>query len=129
MTFDPSYNAQIYTEQGGARSVIGPSGTLEILGSVVGLSPGTDYFVDSVNGSNSNDGKAWSKAVATLDYAIGLCTASRGDRIFVAPWHVENLTAATTVNCDVAGVEIIGVMRGNQRPTFSSTAAAAAAIP
>jgi hypothetical protein len=44
--------------------------------------------------------------------------------IYVMPGHAENLTAATSVNCDVAGVEIIGLGNGSLIPTFSTTAAA-----
>lgn len=120
----PTYVPQVYKDQGGNRLNVGPNGTLNIQGSITGVAPGDDYYVDSVNGSNDNDGLSWANALATLDYAIGLCTASRGDRIFLAPWHAENLTAADTVDCDVAGVEIIGVRHGNQMPTFSTTAAA-----
>lgn len=121
---DASYMPKVYIEQGGAEMVIAPGGTLTIEGQVTGLVPGTDYFVDSVDGSNGNDGLSWAAPFATLDYAIGQCSASEGDRIFLAPWHAENLTAADTVDCDVAGVEIIGIRRGNQMPTFSTTAAA-----
>lgn len=120
-----SYSTGVYTDLGGDRHVIGPGGVLAFLGgSVEGLSPGTDFFVDSTNGSNSNDGLSWANAVATLDYAIGLCTASSGDRIFLAPYHAESIATATAVNCDVAGVEIVGIRRGNQMPTFTTSAAA-----
>ena len=61
---------------------------------------------------------------ATIDYAIGQCTANNGDRIYVMPGHVENLTTATAINCDVAGVEIIGMGSGGDIPTLSTTAAA-----
>lgn len=121
---DTTYAPKVYKDNGGDRLVIAPTGVLQIEGQVSGLAPGNDYFVDSTNGSNSNSGLSWDLAVATLDYAIGLCTASAGDRIFIAPWHAESLTTATEVNCDVAGVEIIGVKRGKQMPTFTTDAAA-----
>lgn len=121
---DTTYGPKVYRDQGGNRMTVAPGGELNIEGAITGLTPGSDFFVDSVNGSNSNDGLSWAGAFATLDYAIGQCTANSGDRVFLAPWHAENLTAADSVDCDVAGVEIIGVRRGNQLPTFSSTAAA-----
>ena len=61
---------------------------------------------------------------ATLDYAIGQCTASNGDVIYVMPGHAENLTAADSIDVDVAGIKIIGLGWGALKPTFSTTAAA-----
>jgi hypothetical protein len=115
---------KVYKDQGGNRQVIAPGGELNLQGAISGLSPGVDYFVDSVNGSDSNDGLSWANAFATWDHAINEATADNGDRIFLAPWHAENLAAADTVDLDKAGIETIGITRGNQMPTFSSTAAA-----
>ncbi|MCB0242636.1 MAG: hypothetical protein KDI12_04450 [Anaerolineae bacterium] len=61
---------------------------------------------------------------ATLDYAIGQCTASNGDVIYVMPGHAEDLTAADSIDVDVAGIKIIGLGWGALKPTFSTTAAA-----
>lgn len=82
------------------------------------------FYVHSGDGSNAYDGLSWRAPFATLDYAIGQCTADDGDVIFVRPGHAENLAAASAVNVDVAGVRIIGLGEGNLRPTFSATAAA-----
>lgn len=54
---------------------------------------------------------------ATIDYAIGKCTASRGDAIFVLGSHTETVTSAITL--DVAGVQIIGLPVGNKFPTIT----------
>lgn len=121
---DATYGPKVYRKQGGDELVVAAGGVLNIEGQLTGLMPGTDYFVDATNGSDGNNGLSWGTAFATWDYAIGQCTANNGDRIFFAPWHAENLTAADTIDCDVAGIECIGITRGNQRPTFSSTAAA-----
>lgn len=61
---------------------------------------------------------------ATIDAAVGLCTANAGDVILVAPGHVEDISAATSLVVDVAGVSIIGMGVGNNRPelNFSATA-------
>jgi len=63
---------------------------------------------------------------ATIDAAIGYTTASRGDVILVAPGHTESVTGASGITLDVAGVTIIGLGVGNNRPviTFSSSTAA-----
>ncbi len=77
---------------------------------------GTRYFVDSATGSNSNTGKSPAAAVATIDYAIGLCTANKGDVIYVMPNHAETVTGVGGITADVAGISIIGLGSYNQRP-------------
>lgn len=78
---------------------------------------GDVYYVDSVNGADGNDGLSWAKALATIDAAIGKCTANNGDMIYVAAGHAETLTAKITA--DIAGVSIIGLGNGNNRPSLT----------
>ncbi|HUU94201.1 MAG TPA: hypothetical protein VM487_00560 [Phycisphaerae bacterium] len=85
---------------------------------------GKTFFVDSVYGSAANSGESWDDALATLDDAVNKCTANRGDVIYVAPGHAENLAADSAVDIDVAGVTVIGTGVGAMRPTFTGTAAA-----
>lgn len=61
---------------------------------------------------------------STIDAAVGLCTANAGDVILVAPGHVEDVASATSVVLDVAGVSVIGMGNGSDRPelNFSATA-------
>jgi len=55
-----------------------------ILGGAGGfVSGGTHFFVDPVNGSDSNSGKAWDKALATLSRAHTLCTAGKNDVVYL----------------------------------------------
>lgn len=121
-----SYQGKVYREQGGDKMVVAAGGTLELVGAVTGAIPGTAYFVDSVNGSGSNDGKSWSKAKATLAQAMAL--ASADDVIFLASHHAETITAAAGGVISVAGVSVVGVGRGRQRPTFTFTTADAASF-
>lgn len=89
--------------------------------------PAQVFFVDSGHAAAADSvGAGWSpdKPCATLDYAIGLCTASQGDVIYVMPGHAENITTAGAIDCDVAGISIIGLGTGNLLPTFTATAAA-----
>ena len=81
-----------------------------------------------VAGSDGNPG-TFSAPFATLDYAIGRCTANRGDIIFIKPGHAETITSATAINLDVAGVAIVGLGSGTKRPTFTYTTANTATIP
>ena len=62
---------------------------------------------------------------ATVDYAIGRCTASRGDVIIVKPGHAETLASAAAITSDVAGVAIVGLGTGSLRPTFTWNVAGA----
>lgn len=85
---------------------------------------GSVFYVDSSTGSSSNTGKSSTEALATLDQAINKCTASKGDVIYVMPGHAETISAAAGAALDVAGVSVIGLGRGTDRPqfTFSATA-------
>jgi hypothetical protein len=71
-----------------------------------------------------NDQDGQTRFVATVDQAIGLCTANAGDTIVVLPGHTETVTA-TSIALDVAGVKVIGLGSGLNRPTFTFGAAAA----
>lgn len=88
---------------------------------------GNEFFVGSaITGKTdaANYGTSPKSPLATLDYAIGRCTASNGDVIHVLPGHTENLTVATSIAADVKGITIIGHGNGSLIPTFSTTAAA-----
>jgi hypothetical protein len=93
--------------------------------------PGKVFWVNSttvtvpggVGSSDANPG-TYQKPFATVDYAIGRCTANRGDVIMVMPGHTETISAASGVDLDVAGVAIIGLGTGSLRPTFNFTATA-----
>lgn len=65
-----------------------------------------------------------SKLVTTIDEAVGLCTANRGDVIFVAPGYYEEVTAASQIDLDVAGISVIGLGRGSDMPELDFTNAA-----
>jgi hypothetical protein len=90
-------------------------------GGLIEATTGNVYFVDSNTGSDSNDGDSPEVPFATLDHAIGHCTASKADKIILMPGHAETTTA---IALDVAGVEIIGLGVGRNRPTLTATAAA-----
>jgi hypothetical protein len=97
--------------------------------------PGEVFWVNNssvlakggIGGSNGNDG-SYKKPFSTIDYAIGRCTAGRGDIIMVMPGHAETLTAAAAITLDVNGVCIIGLGTGNARPTLTYTTANTASV-
>lgn len=82
---------------------------------------GNYYFVDSGTGSSSNPGTK-SKPMATINQAKDLCTADNGDVIIVFPGHAENIASATSLVLDTAGVSIIGLGHGRNRPVLTFTA-------
>lgn len=95
-----------------------------VIGAGAGIptTTGSYFFVDSVDGNDGNTGKSPAAAVATIDVAVGLCTANKGDVIVVMPNHAENLATAGALTIDVAGITIVGLGTGNQRPTLTHTA-------
>lgn len=90
---------------------------------------GTVFFVDSVTGSNTNDGvygRSKDKPFASIDYAVGICTADKGDVIFALPGHVETITAANGLDLDVATIKVKGLGWGGKKPQLNFTTAVGA---
>lgn len=88
---------------------------------------GNLWFVHAGTGSDAaGSGRSPDGPTATLDYAIGLGGASNGDRIYVMPGHTDSVVGAAGIAADVAGLEIIGLGVGRNRPviTFSTSTAA-----
>ena len=94
------------------------------------LTMGNIYHVDSGADTADNDNAATNpkQPAATLDGAIGKCTANNGDVILLHPGHAETISAAAAITFDVAGVTGIGMGGGNSRPTITLDSAAATDI-
>jgi hypothetical protein len=75
--------------------------------------------------SNGNKG-TFLAPFSTIDFAVGQCAANRGDVIFVRPGHTETVTAAAGLDLDVAGIALIGLGSGSNRPTINFTTATSA---
>lgn len=88
---------------------------------------GSIFWVDSNTTASTANGNvgSFTRPFATIDAAIGACTANNGDIIMVAAGHAETLVAAGAVTMDVAGVSIVGMGKGNNRPVLTFTPAAA----
>lgn len=80
---------------------------------------GNYFFVHSGTGSNNYSGTTTSTPFATIDFAIGNCTASKGDVIILMPGHAESLSGAAAIALDVIGVSIVGLGNGANRPTLT----------
>lgn len=94
-------------------------------GGLIPQTTGSYYFVDSATGNDADLVGSKDKPMATLDGAVGLCTANKGDVIIVMPNHTENLASAGALTLDVAGITIVGLGTGGQTPTLIHTADAA----
>lgn len=77
---------------------------------------GKSFFVDSA--IDAAEGESPETGMGTLDEAFAKCTANRGDTIYVMPNHAETVTGAGGITHDIAGVSVIGLGTGNQRPRF-----------
>lgn len=93
--------------------------------------PGKVFWVNNstvlaeggVAGSDANKG-TYRQPFSTIQKAIDSCTAARGDVIMVMPGHAETVSA-TNFALNKAGVAIVGLGRGSNRPTLTFGAAAA----
>lgn len=84
------------------------------------LSTGSRFFVHSGTGTDgAGYGRNPESPFATIDYAIAFCTANKNDIIYVMPGHAEAISAAAGIVCDIAGVSIIGLGNGSNRPTVT----------
>lgn len=94
---------------------------MAVLGTPGLLSKGNVYHVDSghANASDNNEGTDPDRPLATIDAAIGKCTASNGDIILVSEGHAETITGAAGIALDIAGVTIAGLGKGSNRPTIT----------
>jgi len=89
--------------------------------------PGQVFFVNgssvlafgAVAGVNQSGKGTYTRPFATIDFAVGECTASRGDIICVMPGHTETLSTATALAMDVAGVAVVGLGSGTLRPNLT----------
>lgn len=80
-------------------------------GRIFWVAPSGSYTVEgrTYPSSDNNDGLSPERAVRTIDYAVGLCTANVGDVIMVM---LGDHTVTATVTVDVAGITITGVPGG-----------------
>lgn len=94
-------------------------------GKVFWVSNATTLLVGQQGGSNGNKG-TFDSPFATIDFAVGRCTALRGDIIVAKANHAEAVTAAAGLALDVAGIAIVFLGSGASRAkiTFSTVTGA-----
>lgn len=91
-------------------------------GKVFWVSNNTTGLLSGQKGGSDGNKGTFDAPFATVDYAVGQCVANRGDIIFVKPGHAETIATATALALDVAGIAVIGLGQGSNRPTFNLTA-------
>jgi hypothetical protein len=85
------------------------------------MTTGDIFWVDDSGTDSVSRGANPTAPLKTIDYAIGRCTAGKGDIIYVMPGHAETVTSAITM--DIEGVSIIGLGEGNRRPVITPNGA------
>jgi hypothetical protein len=84
------------------------------------VTTGARWFVHSGTGTDAAGfGQNPDAPTATIDFAIGLASASVGDIIYVMPGHAEAISAAADIDVDKIGLKIIGLGEGSNRPTIT----------
>lgn len=84
---------------------------------------GNIWFVDS-NVASEGNGLSPLTAFNTLNEAVAAATTNNGDIIYVMEGHAETIDSAADVDISKAGLTIIGLGRGGDRPTFTFSTAA-----
>ena len=100
---------------------------MPLIGSGPVFTTGKVFFVHK-GGSDDNIGDNPDFPLATIDKAVGKCTANKGDYIIVMPGHTENIVAAAGLDLDVAGITVLGIGSGDSRPAVSLITATTADI-
>lgn len=89
---------------------------------------GNVLYVSSTAGTSTGPGYSPETAYSTINAAVTAATASNGDVIVVMPGHAETVTAAAGVAISKAGVSVIGMGVGRNRPVITFTTANAASF-
>lgn len=85
-------------------------------------------YVHHSGAGTSGPGWAPENAYTTIDSAVSACTANNNDLVVVLPGHAETITAASAIDLDIAGVTVVGVGQGTNRPTVTFGTATTASI-
>lgn len=87
-------------------------------GSVFYLNNSTNLLPNQRAGADGNRG-TFLDPFATLQQASSMCTAGRGDIIFIGAGHAEKISSATALTLSKSGVAVVGLGSGELRPTFT----------
>lgn len=74
------------------------------------------------------DSEGSARIFNTIAAAVASCVSGRGDVVYVMPNHTEAIGSSTALNVNVAGVRVVGLGTGNNRPTLTIGTATTALI-
>jgi hypothetical protein len=123
----PSYVSQYPNGFTYGVTIRGLPVTVGYPGQVMYVNNSTVFPAGGVSGNNAPwpTGGTYLRPFSTIEYALTQCVANRGDIIMVMPNHAETISTAAILTLDTAGVAIVGLGSGSNRPTLTFTAAAA----
>lgn len=98
-------------------------------GKVFFVAPSSAAWFGDFQHEFPSDKQGISRVSTTLTAALANTVASRGDVILVAPGYSEVISSATSLLLATAGVKIIGLGEGTDRPKLSFTTATSATVP
>lgn len=82
---------------------------------------GRDFYVLSAAQQAKLKGDLRTRSFTTVNAAFNACEANRGDKIYVCEGYTESIGAADAWSNVKAGVRVIGMGRGTNRPKFTWT--------
>lgn len=91
----------------------------------VGNNPVIEY--NEQIASNGNKG-TYHSPFSTIAYAVSQCSAANSNTIYVREGHAETIIAAGGITFNVAGVNLIGLGSGANRPTLTFGTSVAASV-
>lgn len=97
-------------------------------GQVFWVGNSTTVPAGCVGGAGGNPG-TYKQPLATIQQALDKCQANTGDIVLVKPGHAETISSASILTMNKAGVAVIGLGSGSNRPTLTFTTAVTANIP
>lgn len=95
------------------------NGVNNILGAGDLFTTGNVFYVNSVTGSDGNDGKDYTQPLASMAQATLSATANNGDIVVAQPGHVETVSAAGGMNLNKAGVTYVALGSQATRATIT----------
>jgi hypothetical protein len=89
--------------------------------------PGSVFFVDSTQTASQLLGSI-DQPFLTTAAAVAAAEANNGDHIFLMPTHAETISAAGGITIDKAGLTIVPLGNGTNRPTLTFGTAVGASL-
>lgn len=96
-------------------------------GQVFWVYNGSNLAPQGAAGSDGNSG-SFQRPYATIAFAISQCVAGRGDVVYVKPGHAETCSGAAGIVFATAGVSVIGLGSGINRPSITFDTATTAQL-